>query len=101
MQSLRGGDAPDAAESDGGTVSLATSLDIEALEKAIKEHDWSHEMSDDHSVWLRGQRSLGEVVRLLRAVPEYEARRLWAMHAPASVPYSGSVSAALEDWRNS
>ena len=34
--------------------------DLGTLEKELKEHDWTYEMSDDHSYWTSGtnQRSL-------------------------------------------
>ena len=35
-------------------------IDLSTLEKGLKEHDWTYEMSDDHGYWTSGtnQRSL-------------------------------------------
>ena len=35
-------------------------IDLDTLETELKEHDWTYEMSDDHSYWTSGtnQRSL-------------------------------------------
>ena len=35
-------------------------IDLNTLEKGLKEHDWTYEMSDDHGYWTSGtnQRSL-------------------------------------------
>ena len=35
-------------------------IDLGTLEKELKEHDWTYEMSDDHSYWTSGtnQRTL-------------------------------------------
>lgn len=48
--------------------------------QALKTHDWSHEMSEDHSVWQRGAAEL-ERLRLWqqRNDPLYE---VWNSHAP-------------------
>lgn len=47
---------------------------------ALKAHDWSHEMSDDHSVWSRGRHELGFIKQYQQFNdPTYE---VWNLHAP-------------------
>ena len=39
---------------------MSKRIDLDTLETELKEHDWTYEMSDDHSYWTSGtnQRSM-------------------------------------------
>ena len=56
--------------------------DKEKLVKLLKEHDWWFEMSDDHRVWLRGNRELSEINSCMRKINEDEAIVLWNKYCP-------------------
>lgn len=48
--------------------------------KALKAHDWSFEMSDDHSVYTQGRLELAALKQYQhRFDPTYE---VWNTHAP-------------------
>lgn len=48
----------------------------EEFGKALKQHDWYYNYSDDHRVWKRGQTAQG---------------RLWTAHAELECPYDMST----------
>ena len=50
---------------------------------AMKAHDWYYQMSDDGSVFSRGQSSEGNVHRLALAIPESQRVELWARFSPS------------------
>lgn len=39
----------------------------------LKKHDWTHEMSDDHSVWRRGNAEQVRLMGISKESPEHEA----------------------------
>ena len=40
-------------------------ITLEDIHRLIDSHDWSYEMSDDHSAWQRGQREYDAIQRAL------------------------------------
>jgi hypothetical protein len=48
---------------------------------ALKRHDWSHEMSDDHSRYVIGRQQLAELRMVQREIDSDYS--LWNQHAPA------------------
>lgn len=41
-------------------------LSLEEFEDNLKRHDWFYYMSDDHSVWQRGERDASRLMTLAR-----------------------------------
>ena len=59
---------------------------LRALKKHLKEHDWTYEMSDDHSYWLSGTAQREKIRKIiLDAYKEgvgAEAEMLFGKHYP-------------------
>lgn len=53
------------------------------LERELARHDWYSYMSDDHSVWSRGEVHNRLLAHLAKQVSPEVARFLWAKYAPA------------------
>jgi hypothetical protein len=62
-------------------------LRLQTLKNRLLQHDWWHMMSDDHSVWYKGNTDLMEIKKLVKglggdgvelfnayAPPEFEIR---------------------------
>lgn len=61
------------------------------LEKRLKDHDWYYAYSDDHRVWMSGEKSRALLLGLLgeaAKVDVYKARKMFGKYAPpgSSVP---------------
>lgn len=48
--------------------------------EALKKHDWSYEMSDDHAAWIRGSNERSRLNRMQRELDADFA--IWNEHAP-------------------
>lgn len=59
----------------------ARQAQVAAYEKALQDHDWQHEFSDDHSVYQRGHNALSTLRMLRRELDP--SGDLWNKHAPA------------------
>lgn len=47
---------------------------------AMRQHDWSHEFSDEHRVWKAGRESLAKITEMQKDIdPDGE---IWNQHAP-------------------
>ena len=61
---------------------------LDTLSKLLIEHDWTYEMSDDHSVWTSGtnQRSLirALIIRLQEAGMSKKVSNLFYEHYPVN-----------------
>lgn len=66
-------------------------LRLEPVQKALLAHDWYYEFSDDASVRARGEAQRANLVKLLKALDQTQARALWQMYAPAAMPYDAVV----------
>lgn len=48
----------------------------------LSRHDWTHEMSDDHSVWKRGRAAQYDIEQMVKESPEHLALyEAWRAHA--------------------
>lgn len=56
------------------------------LELALSRRDWYSAMSDDHSVWARGEKQAAEISKLIKLVDKMTVKRLWGKYAPAEFP---------------
>ncbi len=54
--------------------------EIAAYVQALKDHDWAHEYSDEHAVWIRGRNSLARITRMQKLYDPDAA--LWNVTAP-------------------
>ena len=45
---------------------------LKALKKNLKEHDWTYEMSDDHSYWLSGTAQREKIRKKKKVLPGME-----------------------------
>lgn len=52
------------------------------LERALKEHDWYYDFSDDGRVFRNGEASYNKLIKIFRTVDKEKALALWAKHAP-------------------
>ena len=43
---------------------------LQALEKELKEHDWTYEMSDDHSYWTSGTNHRKIIKHIIQGLQE-------------------------------
>jgi hypothetical protein len=64
-------------ESGGGGAYLG---EIAQYVQALKDHDWSHDYSDEHAVWIRGRNSLARITRMQKLVDPDAV--LWNVTAP-------------------
>ena len=59
---------------------MAKAAAIADYRHKLKQHDWSFEYSDDHSVWQRGWQELGELRQLQKQLdPDWA---IWNSIAP-------------------
>lgn len=64
------------------------------LDSLMSKHDWYHDMSDDHGVWLRGMFPKREILRAMKRVDQKVAQRLFKKYAPPEFKFSSWWSAS-------
>lgn len=52
----------------------------------LRNHDWWYMMSDDHSVWQKGEAAWAELIKAFKLVPYQRAVVLWEQYAPKEFP---------------
>lgn len=52
------------------------------LEDKLKSHDWTYEYSDDNRSWKNGQAQKIAINKLIKQLPEAEAKELYNKYAP-------------------
>lgn len=57
-------------------------IKIQELEDKLKSHDWTYEYSDDNRSYLNGQVQLIAINKLIKQLPEEEAKELYNKYAP-------------------
>lgn len=52
-------------------------MTLEEFEKLCKAHDLTYDFSDDHSVWLRGEKSLSKIREAASKLKREDVVRVW------------------------
>jgi len=59
---------------------------LDEFERALQQHDWYYDYSDDSRVWRRGNNQRIELDSMLKLLHEMgagrEADQLWGKHSP-------------------
>lgn len=48
----------------------------------IKRHDWFHDFSDDHKIWLTGRAGESEIIVSLTKIPAVDVARILKDYVP-------------------
>jgi len=57
------------------------------LEKALKQHDWFYNYSDDGRAYKKGQAQRDNIRNLMSKMDDTEAKKLWNKYAPKQYKY--------------
>lgn len=52
-------------------------MTLEEFEIEVNKHDLTHEYSDDHSVWRRGNAHYGVIRAAANTLPREDVERIW------------------------
>tara|TARA_R100000388_G_C7201792_1_gene138911 strand:+ start:310 stop:486 length:177 start_codon:yes stop_codon:yes gene_type:complete len=52
----------------------------------MRHHDWFYAMTDNYTVFLRGEAARRRIMFKLNKLPQEEAHELWVKYAPNSMP---------------
>jgi hypothetical protein len=52
----------------------------------MRHHDWFYPMTDNYTVFLRGESARRRIMFKLNKLPREEAHALWEKYAPESMP---------------
>jgi len=66
----------------GIEVGFANYREVEKLDKALSNHDFTYQYSDDHRVYKAGHESLQRIVELRDFVSSDDFIRLWNKYSP-------------------
>jgi hypothetical protein len=60
---------------------MSEQMTLEQFKAILASHDWFYYMSDDHGVWMRGERASAEVMAIAKAGPSEFRQAYNAEHA--------------------
>lgn len=52
-------------------------MTLEEFENEVNKHDLTHEYSDDHSVWSRGNAHYSKIRKAANNLPKADVERIW------------------------
>ena len=52
-------------------------MTLEAFAILVRNHDLTYAYSDDHNIWVRGERQLADINKAALTIPREDAVRIW------------------------